>query len=74
MGRLGEILPSAGVTTKFTAQAAAPTPQHFLYFFPLPQGHASFRPTLGASRTTGVAADGGADSFNCGAGEDGAEN
>lgn len=25
-------------------------PQHFLYFFPEPQGHGSFRPTLGALR------------------------
>lgn len=23
-------------------------PQHFLYFFPEPQGHGSLRPTLGA--------------------------
>jgi hypothetical protein len=74
MERLGEILSSTGVTTQFTAQAAAPTPQHFLYFLPLPQGQASFRPTLGASLTTGVATGGGPDSFNCGAGEDGAEN
>src|SRR5688500_7550936 len=28
-----------------------PTPQHFLYFLPLPQGHRSLRPTLGTSRT-----------------------
>ena len=28
---------------------AAP-PQHRLYFFPEPQGHGSFRPTLGAVR------------------------
>lgn len=26
------------------------TPQHFLNFFPLPQGHGSLRPTLGCSR------------------------
>src|SRR5206468_7586952 len=26
-------------------------PQHFLYFRPLPQGHGSLRPTLGASLT-----------------------
>src|SRR5690625_3818403 len=25
-------------------------PQHFLNFFPLPQGHGSFRPTFGVSR------------------------
>jgi hypothetical protein len=25
-------------------------PQHFLYFFPEPHGHGSFRPTLGALR------------------------
>ena len=29
---------------------AAWAPQHFLYFLPLPQGHGSLRPTLGASR------------------------
>lgn len=28
-------------------------PQHCLNFFPLPQGHGSFRPTLGVSRRTG---------------------
>jgi hypothetical protein len=28
-------------------------PQHFLYFFPLPQGHWSLRPILGGA-TTGV--------------------
>ena len=28
-------------------------PQHFLYFFPLPQGHGAFRPTfLTTSRTS----------------------
>jgi hypothetical protein len=27
-------------------------PQHFLYFFPLPQGQGSFLPTLGASLRT----------------------
>src|SRR5687768_14405302 len=30
---------------------AACTPQHFLYFFPLPQGQSSLRPTLGWLRT-----------------------
>ena len=30
---------------------ANPAPQHFLYFFPLPHGHRSFRPTFGASFT-----------------------
>ena len=35
------------------AKRLTPAPQHFLYFFPLPQGQGSFRPTLGASRTTG---------------------
>ncbi len=30
-----------------TSQAAAP--QHFLYFFPLPQTHRSFRPIFAAS-------------------------
>ena len=29
-------------------------PQHFLYFFPEPQGHGSFRPTLGAVRRGSV--------------------
>src|SRR5262245_50267921 len=29
----------------------APAPQHFLYFFPLPHGHGSLRPTLGVLRT-----------------------
>src|ERR1051325_9877427 len=28
-------------------------PQQFLYFFPLPQGHGSFRPTFGIERRTG---------------------
>ena len=27
-----------------------PSPQHFLYFLPLPQGQGSLRPTLGSSR------------------------
>ena len=31
--------------------------QHFLYFFPLPQGQGSFRPTLGAIRWTGCETD-----------------
>ena len=30
----------------------AATPQHFLYFLPLPQGQGSLRPTFGASRRT----------------------
>jgi hypothetical protein len=30
----------------------ASLPQHCLNFFPLPQGHGSLRPTLGASRRT----------------------
>src|SRR5215813_10446605 len=34
-----------------TAYLAA-TPQHFLYFFPEPQGQGSLRPTLAAPRTT----------------------
>jgi hypothetical protein len=29
-------------------------PQQFLYFFPLPQGHGSLRPTLGADRFTWI--------------------
>src|SRR5688572_27741748 len=28
--------------------------QHFLYFFPLPHGHGSLRPTLGAARKGSV--------------------
>src|SRR5512140_2247710 len=30
----------------------AAAPWHFLYFFPLPHGHGSLRPTLGSSRRT----------------------
>ena len=30
----------------------AAAPWHFLYFFPLPHGHGSFRPTFGSSRRT----------------------
>lgn len=30
------------------------TPWHFLYFFPLPHGHGSFRPTRSRSRATGT--------------------
>jgi hypothetical protein len=29
-------------------------PQHFLYFFPEPHGHGSFRPTLGALRRSSL--------------------
>lgn len=29
---------------------ACPPPQHFLYFLPLPHGHASFLPTFSVSR------------------------
>ena len=32
----------------------AATPQHFLYFLPLPHGQGSLRPTLGPSRFTVV--------------------
>src|SRR5881392_3455289 len=32
----------------------ATRPQQFLYFFPLPQGHGSLRPTFGISRRTGA--------------------
>src|SRR3954471_24520813 len=32
----------------------ATRPQQFLNFFPLPQGHGSFRPTFGTSRRTGA--------------------
>src|ERR1700682_452070 len=31
----------------------ATRPQQFLYFFPLPQGHGSLRPTFGMLRRTG---------------------
>src|SRR5436305_7661058 len=31
-------------------------PQQFLYFFPLPHGHGSLRPTFGSSRRTGLIA------------------
>src|ERR1700704_6987527 len=34
------------------AQHHAPAPWHFLYFFPLPHGHGSLRPTFGSSRRT----------------------
>jgi hypothetical protein len=40
---------------------AAPFPQHFLYFLPLPHGQGSFRPARGAERTGcafGAAIDG----------------
>ena len=30
----------------------AAAPWHFLYFFPLPHGHGSLRPTFGSSRRT----------------------
>ena len=33
-------------------------PQHFLYFFPLPQGQGSFLPALGVWRTTGLGGSG----------------
>src|SRR5438874_2491861 len=36
-------------------------PQHFLYFFPLPQGQGSFLPTFGSSRRTGS----GRGAFSC---------
>src|ERR671931_959271 len=32
--------------------AYATRPQQFLYFFPLPHGHGSLRPTFGSSRRT----------------------
>ena len=35
------------------ADRAQLAPQHFLYFFPLPHGHGSFRPTRGADRLAG---------------------
>src|SRR5207249_3181113 len=33
-------------------RAANQAPWHFLYFFPLPHGHGSLRPTFGSSRFT----------------------
>jgi hypothetical protein len=33
---------------RHNAQFTVAPPQHFLYFFPEPHGHGSFRPTLGA--------------------------
>src|SRR3954471_16428758 len=36
----------------FTSMCHAPCPWHFLYFFPLPHGHGSLRPTFGASWRT----------------------
>jgi hypothetical protein len=38
------------VTTELRSQSTVALPQHFLYFFPEPQGHRSFRPTLVAVR------------------------
>ena len=35
-----------GAFVSRVASAHARPPQHFLYFFPLPHGHGSFRPTL----------------------------
>ena len=34
------------------ALCTQPAPQHFLYFFPLPHGQGSLRPTFGSGRTT----------------------
>src|SRR5262245_52509114 len=36
----------------FRLSSHAAAPWHFLYFFPLPHGQGSFRPTLGSSRRT----------------------
>jgi putative peptidoglycan lipid II flippase len=41
-----------GITSAFGLAPIAYAPQHFLYFFPDPQGHGSLRPTLGWSRVT----------------------
>jgi hypothetical protein len=43
----------SGVSASAERPAQAPTPWHFLYFFPLPQGQGSFRPTF-SSAVTGV--------------------
>src|ERR1039458_8711678 len=44
VGRGGTTQSQQDLGTQFTVAL----PQHFLYFFPDPQGHGSFRPTLGA--------------------------
>src|SRR5438270_13734811 len=38
----------------FASANYATRPQQFLYFFPLPQGQGSLRPTFGNSRRTGA--------------------
>jgi hypothetical protein len=45
--------PSRSVVERHASELAQFTvapPQHFLYFFPEPQGHIPFRPTLGAKK------------------------
>ena len=46
VGRRGTTQSQQDLGTQFTVAL----PQHFLYFFPDPQGHGSFRPTLEALR------------------------
>src|SRR6187551_3910219 len=40
------------LTTHYSLLTIHYLPWHCLYFFPLPQGHGSLRPTLGSSRLT----------------------
>jgi hypothetical protein len=42
--------PEVWYSATVDAQCTVAPPQHFLYFFPEPQGHSSFRPTLEAVR------------------------
>src|SRR5947207_1802881 len=54
MGRtMAEVVVSADCSPHRNGELryAASFPQHFLYFFPLPHGHGSLRPTFGASFT-----------------------
>ena len=43
---------NAPVLSSMCSSMSGSAPWHFLYFFPLPQGQGSLRPTLGSSRRT----------------------
>ncbi len=45
--------PGGGVKERSADLPEGYFPQHFLYFFPLPQGQGSFRPIFGSVRTKG---------------------